>query len=144
MIPGDRIFVICDLLLGAAYADDKFEDAERSRVKEIVGQLLDCDGDLPEDVRSHIEGFDSTSFDVAAAAEDFKSDEPMSKRRLLELVSLVADADDVTDLAEDDYLRALAGHLDADSEIEGLALEYEVEDLRDHLKALRPPPIPKS
>jgi hypothetical protein len=68
----------------------------------------------------------------------------VQKRKLLELVASVRDADDEVDLAEDEYLVALAKALGMQkAEYSDLALEYEVETLRENLGALASvPPAP--
>jgi hypothetical protein len=60
-------------------------------------------------------------------------------------VAAINDADDELDLAEDDYLRALAAALDLPaSALEGLALDIEIEELREDFARVRklPPPLP--
>jgi uncharacterized tellurite resistance protein B-like protein len=146
-IPGmtaiDRIVPLCDILLGAAYADARFEDRER---EEIRGVLADLSGDkLPPEIEKRIDTFDPEAFDLANTASAFKSDDADDRRRLLFLVAAINDADDELDLAEDDYLRALAAALDLPaSALEGLALDIEIEDLREDFAKVRklPPPVP--
>ena len=56
------------------------------------------------------------------------------------------DADEEVDVAEDEYLVSLAQALGMDKkDYEDLTLDYEIEDLRDHLASLRsiPPAPPK-
>jgi hypothetical protein len=81
---------------------------------------------------------------MALAAADFAADPPIKKRRLLELVAAVRDADEEVDLSEDDYLRALAGALGmSPDEYEDLTLDYEVDELRESFEELaKPPPVP--
>ncbi len=140
---GDRILEITDLLMGAAHADHEYLSEEAATVRRLLGELLG-DETLPADVEARIAGFSTDEFDVAAAAVVFAGDPASEKRKLLELVAAVSDSDDETDLDEDAYLRALAGAIGvADVDIADLVLDYEVEDLRAHLAALRtPPPIP--
>jgi len=140
----DRIDVITDILLGAAYADSHLHDRERRTIRELLGKLLDGD-ELPDDVDARIESFDPDAFDVAARAAEFAGEDDDNKRKLLELVAAVHDADEEIDLDEDDYVRAVAEAIELDdSALSGLVLEYEVEQLQDGLRALRasPPPIP--
>jgi len=136
--------VITDLLLGAVYADDAVRDTEQRAVRKLLSELLEAEG-VPAEVDARLRGFDHRAFDLAAAAADFAADPPINKRRLLELVAAVRDADDEIDLAEDEYLVALARALDLpESDYADLRLEYEVDELREHLGALRaaPPPVP--
>ncbi len=99
---------------------------------------------LPAEVDARIKTFPANSFDVGATARDFAADPPIQKRRLLELVAAVRDADDEIALAEDDYLRSVAQALGMKhEEYADLALDYEVEELRTSLETLRkPPPVP--
>jgi uncharacterized tellurite resistance protein B-like protein len=139
----DRILVITDLLLGAVYADDKLKGAEEEAVRKLLGELLG--GDVPSEVDQRIKTFPAHTFDMKATAQDFAKDPPINKRKLLELVCAVRDADEEIDLAEDDYVRALGAALGMKKEeYADLTLEYEVTDLRTSLNALRamPPPIP--
>lgn len=135
-VTGDRIHVITDLLLGAAYADDELKGDETAAVRALLAELL---GDeLPESVDERIAAFDPKKFDVEAAAKAFATDAAIGKRHLLELVAQVSESDGELAMAEDDYLRKLAGALALDpSEIDDLVLDYEVEELRDNLNDLR-------
>jgi uncharacterized tellurite resistance protein B-like protein len=139
-----RTLAICDLLLGAAHADDYFHDQEREAVRDL---LLDLHGgdELPDEVEARIEGFDAAGFEVARAAEPFRADPADERKQLLHLVAAIHDADEELDLSEDDYLRALAAALELPAEeLRGLVLEFEVEELRDSFTRLQggPPPIP--
>ncbi len=137
----DRIHVITDLLLGAVHADHKVEDAEVDEVRKVLRELLELDK-LPGDIEGQIDGFAGDKFDLAKAARDFETDPPIKKRRLLELVALVRDADEEIDLAEDTYLVALANALKMErSEYDDLVLDYEVEDLKGDFEALRSPSV---
>ncbi len=140
----DRTLAICDLLLGAAHADEYFHDEERETVRELLADLHGGET-LPAEVEARIEAFSPAGFDVARAAAPFRGDPVDERRKLLHLVSAIHDADEELDLAEDEYLRALGAALELPAgELSGLALEFEVEELRDSFTRLRgtPPPIP--
>jgi uncharacterized tellurite resistance protein B-like protein len=133
----DRIILLTDLLLGAVHADDTREGAEEDAVRQLLSQLLEG-GTLPAEVDERITTFSSSAFDLQAAATDFASDPPIQKRKLLELVAAVRDADGEIDIAEDQYMVDLATALGMDrSEYADLTLDYEVEDLRASLQTLR-------
>ncbi len=133
----DRIMVITDLLLGAAYADDKLAGQEEETVRALLVQLLSGEA-LPKEVDARIKAFPSHSFDLAKTAADFAKDPPIQKRKLLELVSAVNDADDEIDLGEDEYLVKLAKGLGMKrEEYADLTLDVHVEDLKTALKDLR-------
>jgi uncharacterized tellurite resistance protein B-like protein len=140
----DRILVITDLFLGALWADEEFSEDEQRAVRDLLAELLQVSGaELPPSVEERIAAFDPLAFDVEAAAQEFDADPPMAKRRLLELVGRLVDADGVVDLKEDEYLRKLADALGMEyGEYSDLVLDYEVEELRDHFEALRVPPPP--
>jgi len=101
--------------------------------------------ELTPDIEQRIASFDARRFDLAATAAAFRGDPPDDRRRLLHLVAAINDADDELDLDEDDYLRALCAALDLPSSaLEGLALDVEVEELREDFAKVRrgPPPVP--
>jgi uncharacterized tellurite resistance protein B-like protein len=133
----DRIILLTDLLLGAVHADDNRAGEEEAAVRQLLSQLLG-DEPLPPEVDARIKAFPADSFDLGGAAADFASDPPIQKRKLLELVAAVRDADGEIALAEDQYMVALAKALGMDeSEYSDLTLDYEIEDLRSSLDALR-------
>jgi uncharacterized tellurite resistance protein B-like protein len=139
----DRIAPLCDLLLGAAYADKQFKDRERDEVTGILADLTG--GKLPAELAKRIATFDPKKFDLAACANAFRADSEDDRKRVLFLVAAINDADDEVDFAEDDYLRALAKALDLPADaLEGLTVDVEVEDLRADFEKVRkgPPPPP--
>jgi uncharacterized tellurite resistance protein B-like protein len=141
----DRILPLCELLLGAAYADKELKDQEKDEVRSLLEGLA---GELPTDVELTITGFDPAKFDLAAAAAPFKADSEDDRKKLLYLVAAVNEADDELDLAEDEYLRSLAQALELPkSALEGLTVEVETEELKETFKQVRkgppPPPTPK-
>ncbi|MEC7519179.1 MAG: TerB family tellurite resistance protein [Myxococcota bacterium] len=140
----DRILVITELFLGALWADEEFTEDEQRAVRKLLADLMLCTPDtLPANVEERIQSFDPLAFDIDAAAKDFEADPPMAKRRLLELVGKMVDADGVMDMKEDEYLRRLAKALDMEySEYSDLVLDYEIEELRESFEALRTPPPP--
>jgi hypothetical protein len=139
----DRIVPLCDLLLGAAYADLELKDVED---EEVRGMLVDLSGaELSSELEQHIASFDPETFDLTATAAVFKDDPADDRRRLLFLVAAVNDVDDETDLAEDDYLRALCAALALPAEaLAGMVLDIEIEELREDFAKVRrgPPPLP--
>jgi uncharacterized tellurite resistance protein B-like protein len=140
----DRVSPLCDLLLGAAYADDQFKDREREAVTETLSEL--SGSKLPAELEKRIASFDKKSFDMGKTAAAFKGDSVDDRKRVLQLVAAINDADDEFDFAEDDYLRSLAKALDLPSEaLDGLTLDVEVDELQeDFAKSgkLPPPPPP--
>jgi len=142
MATPDRILPLCDILMGAAYADKEFHDRER---EEVRGMLADLAGSLTPELEKRIASFDPDKFDLATTAATFKDDPPDDRRRLLFLVAAVNEADEEVDISEDEYLRALAKALDLpDEALEGMVIDVEIEDLKEDFQKVRkgPPPPP--
>ncbi len=140
----DRILAVCDLLLGAAYADEEFKDREREEVREMLSDLTGAK--LTDELEARIKDFDPKKLDLAKTAAEFKPDSEDDRRRLLFLVAAVHEADEEIDFAEDAYLRALAKALELpDSALKGMTVDVEVEELQETLAKVRkvPPPPPK-
>jgi len=139
----DRLAPICDLLLGAAYADEVFKDRERDEVRGMLEDL--SGGKLSPELDTQIAKFDPKKFDLAKTAAAFAGDSDDDKRRLLFLVAAINEADDEIDFAEDQYLRTLCKALELpDEALAGMTIDVEIEDMReDFEKVRRPPPTPK-
>lgn len=143
MAPSDRILPICELLLGAAYADGKFDQREQETVRELLADL--GAGALPPEVEKRIKSFDPKRFNLKAAATPFKADSIDDKKRLLYLVAAIHEADDELDLAEDAFMKSLGEALGMPaSALDDLTLVVEEEVLRSSLTNIRkgPPPPP--
>lgn len=143
---GQSILTITDLLLGAVYADGERTGEEIQTVRDLLKELLDSK-ELPESIEKRITIFEPGDFSLEESAAELKGAEPLRKRKLLELVAAVRDADDEHSIAEDEYIVSLAKALGMkESEYSDLTLDFEIEDLREHLGALKsmPPALPKS
>jgi len=141
-LAADRILPLCDLLLGAAYADKQLHDLEKAEVRAMIEDLA---GKLPPEVDKRIAAFDPKKFDVARAAAPFRGDSVDDRKKLLVLASAVIEADEEIDFSEDDYLRALATALGLPkSALDGLTVDVEAEELQQTFQAARkaPPPPP--
>lgn len=122
-----HIETITRLLLGAAYADKRLGGAEVTRIRALLTTLTG--GQPPAGLDGLISSFSPAAFSVQRAAEELKGLEPADKRKLLELVASVNEADDELDLAESTYLRTLALGLGMqESEFSDLTLEILEED----------------
>lgn len=135
----DRLPIVADLLMDAAFADDRLEGDEKDAVKRLLREILETPA-LPMDVDFRIDEFDPKKFDRAAAAAAFASDPAPIKRRLLELVAAVHAADGEIDFAEDDHLRALGAALGLPAEaFKELVVDVveEVEDIGEGLEKIR-------
>src|SRR4051794_10507422 len=98
MTATDRILPLCDVLLGAAHADARFEDRERAEIREMLADLAGAK--LSPEIEARIAAFDPRACDLAKTAAVFKNDDPDERRRLLFLVAAVNASDDELDLAE--------------------------------------------
>jgi uncharacterized tellurite resistance protein B-like protein len=139
----DRIAPLCDLLMGAAYADEQFKDREREEVREMLADLSGTA--LSLELEARIDSFDPKKFNLSGTAAEFKGDSEDDRRRVLFLVAAINDADDEVDFAEDEYLRSLAAALELPkTALEGLTIEVEIEELRSDFAKVRkgPPPPP--
>jgi len=138
----DRIAHVADILLGAAYADGSKHGSEEASLRKLLGELLGNES-LPAELDARIRAFDPKTFDLAKTAAVFAGDPDDRKRKLLELVAAVGDADDVLDTQEDDYLVKVATAIGAPRSAYA-DLVLEVEELRGALEEVRqPPPLPK-
>lgn len=118
-----HIETITQLLLGAAYADKRLAGAEVARIRTILQQVLDADA-LPDELTAQISRFNPAAFRAQEAAATLNGLDAADKRKLLELVASINDADDELDLAEDAYLRKVAAGLGVpESEFADLAIE---------------------
>ncbi|MCA9606116.1 MAG: TerB family tellurite resistance protein [Myxococcales bacterium] len=140
-----RFLVLTDLLLGAVYADDRLEGGEEEAVRGYLLEIIGGD-ELPIELEARIANFEPGDFDLDASVSEFVEDPATSKRKLLELVAAVFDADGEVDFDEDDYIRSLADALGMDpEEYEDLVIEYDVEEPRSLIEVVVsvPPPVPK-
>jgi hypothetical protein len=134
----DRLPLVADLLMEAAYADDKLEGDEKDAVKRLLREILDVQT-LPMDLAFRIDEFDGKGFDRGAAVAAFAGDPPALKRRLLELIAAVHVADGEIDFAEDAHLRAVGEALGLPPEaFKELVVDVVEEiDLGEDLEHLR-------
>jgi uncharacterized tellurite resistance protein B-like protein len=138
----DRIFPLCELLLGAAYADAELHPQEKTEIRALLVELA---GELRIEVEACIASFEPEKFDPSAVIGVFRDDSEEERKRLLLLVSTVIEADDEIDLSENEYLRKLASLLALPkAALEGLVVDVEVEEVKETFQAVRkgPPPIP--
>ena len=126
----EHVQTITNLLLGAAYADKHLEGEETATIEKLLCKLVGKD-QLPIAQSSQMRSFSPAAFDVEAAAKDLSGLAEDDKRKVLEMVCAVHDADEELDFAEDRYLRKVATGLGfAEDAIAGLALDVaEVDDM---------------
>ena len=142
MSTSDRIFPLCELLLGAAYADQELHPREKMEIRSLIVELA---GEPRVEVEACIAAFEPEKFNPSSVIGYFRDDSEEERRKLLLLVSSVIESDDEIDLAESNYLRELASLLGLPaSALDGLVVEVEIEDIKDTFDAVRkgPPPVP--
>ncbi len=142
MRTSDRIFPLCELLLGAAYADGNFQAQENTEIRAL---LIELAGEVRVEVEACIASFEPERFKPSSVIGIFKDDPEEERCKLLLLVSTVIETDGQIDLAENDYLREVAALLELPaSALDGLVVDVEIEEVKDTFEAVRrgPPPIP--
>jgi uncharacterized tellurite resistance protein B-like protein len=142
MALSDRIAPLCDLLLGAAHADAKFEDREDEAVRAVLTEL--AGDDLPVELETQMAQFDPDKLDLEKTCGAFKNDPVADRARVLAFVAKINDSDDEVDFAEDEYLRKVCTALGLPkTALEGLVVDVEIEEMRaDFEKVVRKPPPP--
>jgi uncharacterized membrane protein YebE (DUF533 family) len=139
----DRVFPLCELLLGAAYADGELQEEEKTEVRALMVEMA---GEMRVEVEACIASFDPAKFDLKTTASAFKGDSEIDRRKLLLLAGTVSEADDTMHFAEDDYLRELAAALELPaSALEGLVVDVDIEEIQEAFEVVSkgPPPIPR-
>jgi uncharacterized tellurite resistance protein B-like protein len=128
----DRITLVADLLMAAAYSDAQLAGDEKAAVKRLLRELL-VTQKLPMDLEFRIDEFNPKTFDLGEAGSAFVDDPPELKRRLLELVAIVHAADGEYDLAEDEFVQrvGLSMGLDEASYRDLVSTVIEEIDLAD-------------
>jgi uncharacterized tellurite resistance protein B-like protein len=134
----DRLPLVADLLMDAAYADDRLEGEEKAAVKRLIREILDVPA-LPMDLDFRIEEFNPKQFDRATTLARFADDPKDLKHRLLELIAAVHASDGEIDFAEDAQLRAVGAGLGlAPEDFQSMVVEVVEEiDLGEDLDRLR-------
>ena len=136
------LLVVTDILLGAAHADGTSDGTEVMAVRDLLKELHGGK-ELPEAVEKRIAVFSPKKFVLEDAAEAFLRESKLEKRKLLELVCTVRDADEEIDFAEDEYVKKLGAALGMkSSEYADLTLDYEIEDVAAKLGTRSVPPAP--
>jgi len=130
----DRIFPVCELLLGAAYADRELAGQEKTEIRALLTELA---GEPTVEVEACIASFEPSKFDLKTTAGVFCRDSEDDRRKLLLLVSTVIEADEEIDFAENEYLCELAAALELpESALDGLRVDVEVEEVKDTFHAV--------
>ncbi len=136
--------LIADLLMGAAFADNRLDGREYAAVKKLLAEVIGTE-ELPGEMEARLKAFNPKTFDAPGAAKSLLLKEDTEKRKLIELIAAVTEADEVLDLDEDAYLKSVAEALDMPKEAYAdLSIEIlSVENLQEAgSKLLEPPPPP--
>jgi uncharacterized tellurite resistance protein B-like protein len=137
--------LIADLLMGAAFADNRLDGREYAAVKKLLADVIGAE-ELPAEMESHLKSFNPKTFDATGTAKSLMLKEDIEKRKLIELIAAINEADEVLDFDEDAYLKAVAEALEMPKEAYAdLSIEIlSVENLQDAgSKLLDPPPPPE-
>jgi len=135
----DRLPLVADLLMDAAYADERLDGEERVAVRRLLRDVLGADT-LPMDVDFRIAEFAPGAFDLTATASAFAGDSLAQKRVLLELCAAVHGADGELHFEEDAHLRRVADALGIPDEMyRDLVIDIveEVDVVAEDLESLR-------
>lgn len=131
--------------MGAAFADRRLDGREYETVKKLLAQVMGVD-EVPAEMEARLKKFNPKTFDAASTAKSLGLTDDDEKRKLIELIAAVNDADEELDLDEHEYLLTVAGSLGLDkSAYDDLTVEIlSVETLQEAGKdLLAPPPVPK-
>jgi uncharacterized tellurite resistance protein B-like protein len=135
----DEMGPVADILMGAAFADGRFEGDE---AQTVAAALLEALGEeeLPKDLVVRMDKFDDAGFEVEKACAALRIGGAADRKALLALVARITECDDVHDLGETDYIVRVAKAIGAERE------EYEklvIEVISDAPARRTPPPVPK-
>jgi len=141
---------LVNILMGAVYSDKKLEGAELVKVDQILSEIFE--GEIPEEIKRIVKEFDPKNFDpkfnvemlLALESETFK--DKANKRKILEFIASIHDADDVLAIEENEYLCKIAEYLGlSEEDYKDLKLEIiSIEELKPFIKKMAtPPPIPE-
>jgi uncharacterized tellurite resistance protein B-like protein len=125
----NHILTITDLLLGAAYADKRFEGQEKDKIRSLLSKLAGGKT-FPAAVEARFAEFSPAAFDIEAAGKKL-SHLGDDRRKILEMIAAVSESDSEIDLAEDRYLRRAAEAMGlAEKDFRDLLVDFqEVDEL---------------
>ncbi len=129
-----QLEALCDLLMAAAHADGEFDGLEAGEISDVLSELIS--DDLPAVLSTRLSRFVAAEFVLGDAVAPMLALAKPDKLAVLGLVTRIIEADDVHDLAEADFLKALA-----------LALDCSVADVAAQtfsVEIISPPPLPKN
>jgi putative colanic acid biosynthesis UDP-glucose lipid carrier transferase len=131
----DYLLAVAGILLAAARADGDVTRRERRAVDRFLARLCE-EEEVPDWLAREVHGFDPGRFDLTTATAKLRALGLEERRRVVELVREVCDADNAFDLEEERYLigLVLALSLDRDA-VEDLVI-HAAEGLDGRAKRL--------
>jgi len=137
---------VADILMGAAYADERLHGREALLIKSKMAELLATD-EISDDLEDRLRNFRPEKFELCNTVERIMPLDKPTRRKIIELVAEVNAADGELDLNEDAYLRAVGDALGLEpAEYKDLALEFVDSSPVPPTPSCtpsEPPPIPK-
>ena len=119
---------VTQLLMGAAFADQDLDGRELLACRQLVLQLVGGTR-LPKELSEIMVKFDPARFDMDAAARPLRGLSVNARRKVLELIRTISEADEIIEVAEDVYLEAVARSMGLErSEFADLTLEPLEDD----------------
>ncbi len=128
-----QLKALCDVLMAAAHADGEFDGLEAGEISDVLAEVIS--GNLPDALSTQLSRFSAEAFKLCDSVGPLLTLAKPDRLAVLGLVTRVIEADAVHDMAEADFLRALA-----------LALDCAVSDVAMHtfnVEIITPPPLPK-
>lgn len=143
MIDAAIVPLLADLMMGAAYADERLRGKEVHAIRGKLAELLGAER-IPVELDGRLAAFDPASFGLERTVAAMPALDEAAGRQVLELVVAVHEADGVLDLDEDAYLVRLATALGLPRSVwADLSLEVESHDAaREPRGPSKPPPVP--
>ncbi len=130
-----QVCSLAELLLGAANADGDFDGHEAETIGDILRAIFP-DQQLPPEVTGHLAQFDVDELVLAESTKSLVHLPTQDREAILNLIVKVVEADEIHDLAEDEYIQHAAEALRVD--------ESHYDQFTVDLIEITPPPIPQS
>ncbi|MSP24607.1 MAG: hypothetical protein EXR75_05470 [Myxococcales bacterium] len=130
---------ILDLLMGAAFADKTLDGREVEKVKSLMCSAMRAK-ELPASLERRMARFDPKKFNLRQCVATLVLATDDEKRKVLEFIAAVHDADELLDMDEDAYLRHVAREMLLD-ESAVLGLTVDVLSIESLGPEVLPPPL---
>lgn len=136
-----HIDMLADVLAAAAAVDSAQAEAKRRYVHELLLELL-CTDTMPGSLERRLASFNPIAFSLSDWAADFRREQPMRPRRVVELISYVLLADGELTRLEGSFLRAVATALGMDRDEYAHLLPADMPGPSDSFVDMAPVPLP--